>query len=64
MRYRGKWVTKDGLKYVDGEDKEVEILEDICTASIKGRYVIWGSLEKFVGVDETNGKDIWVKFDK
>lgn len=61
MKYRGKYIDKDGLKYIVGEDEEVEIQEEIFTANIKGQYVIWGSLEKFVGVDESNGKDIWVK---
>lgn len=61
MRYRGQYIDKDGINYIFGEDEEIDIQEEISTASIKGQYIIWGSLEKFVGVDERNGKDIWVK---
>ncbi|GIN22604.1 hypothetical protein [Siminovitchia fordii] len=58
MKFRGKYIDKDGLKYIVGENEEVEIQEEVSTASIKGQYIIWESLEKFVG---NNEEDIWVK---
>jgi hypothetical protein len=63
MKYRGKYIAaKGGIKYIFGEDEEVEIQEEIFTANIKGQYVIWESLEKFIGINESDGKDVWVKY--
>lgn len=64
MKYRGKYIDKDGLKYIVGEDEEVEIQEEIFTANIKGRYVIWGSLEILSYINIEERKENWVKFTK
>ena len=62
MKYRGKYIDKDGLKLIIGEDEEVKIQEEISTATIEGQYVIWDSLEKLVGVNESTGEEIWLRF--
>lgn len=57
-RYRGQYIGKDGLKWIVGECKDVKIQYETCTVYINGQYVIWDSLEKFIGI---NDKGIWVK---
>ncbi len=56
-KYRGKYIDKDGLKWITGEGDEVKIEDNNCTASIKGQYIIWGSLQKLIKTH--NGHEIW-----
>jgi hypothetical protein len=62
MKFRGQYIDQSGLKWIVGESENVEIQEEIFTASINGRYVIWSSLEKLLGINENNGEEMWVKF--
>lgn len=62
MKYRGKYIDKDGMKCIIGEDREVKIQEEISTVIIKDQYVIWDSLEKLISVNEHTGEEIWSRF--
>ncbi len=58
-RYRGRYIDRDGLKWIEGEGSQVDIQKEIYTADICGQYVIWSSLEELT-TDE-NGNEVWVK---
>lgn len=63
-KYRGQYINKEGLEWIVGEGNNVKIEVENCTASINGQYIIWNSLEKYQGINENNGEEIWIKFNK
>lgn len=63
-KFRGQYIDRDGLKWMFGEGENVKIEVEICTACINNQYVIWGTLEKFQGIEKSTNEEVWVSFNK